>query len=264
MSLDALNLDVAKRLSRLGRNTRGQGAPDNALARAGIGASLSTSSSSSSSSAGPAIGAGLSTSPPSSSSSSWHPPQALAPAPSSVGSVDFGAFRRLAAAAAGQQVNLTQQILAQHFVEANKATVDRAHRKEVEEIQKEAAVDKAAYAARAVTRGQAGLEEKWKDRRTQTLKTILRAAFTPASPGSFAVHHGLSPNTVKADQILVSQVICDSQDEMLQQHLTRVRNAVAGERRSSGDHTFMLSHCVLPKMADGTPMDIYLSEAIRK
>jgi hypothetical protein len=71
----------------------------------------------------------------------------------------------------------------------------------------------------ATTFQEAGVREKGRDKRGQLTSSIIAAAISPASPGSFSVVHGLSMNTVKADIIVVGRTIQERQARSVDQCL---------------------------------------------
>jgi hypothetical protein len=137
------------------------------------------------------------------------------------GIADFDDLQALAGEA---PVTEARRTLARNFVESHKAL---ARKRAEAKAEKRPTIDQANTSLRqeaAITHEEAGVAPpKGHDKRTQRVRAIAEAAFSPASPGAFGATVGIHPNTIKADQVVVAGCILQSQKNILDRHLEASR-----------------------------------------
>ena len=135
---------------------------------------------------------------------------------------------RLAAMAAAVDENAIRekQLLARRMVNAHKENALQFRESQVAAKAKQGEVNRTLREETGLTHEEAGVRppkaKQGSDRRTMRTRQIIDAALSPASPGAFASVTGLAPNTIKANQVIVSAAIMDKQGKNLDEGCDRV------------------------------------------
>jgi len=108
-----------------------------------------------------------------------------------------------------------------------------------------------------------GARQKGVDVRTQLAESIVECALGPVCPGAVSGVTGLAKETVTADMVIVAGVIQEMQNKRFREALEAMESGVGRARGVNGmvvlSQDFKLSHVAAVCMADGTPLEVFLT-----